>query len=217
MVIQKNEMPTYDWSVILQRCLKGQRPSATWPRRLQRNDGPQGTAQQVNKPLSLRGITNVTACRRNSQQTAHCPVWTASRSRTVATRKTNLALRQRTRRDRPAAASSSCRSCRQPGRTANKHNDSIVHNEIQTRKLHGTSASHVMRGVPRLSWIATAPKRQASSARSSPLCFIHLYSPKTVEKKNNTKAIKSERKANNLTKQNKIFHTYLSNPFYFKF
>ena len=33
---------------------------------------------------------------------------------------------------------------------------------------------------------------------------IHLYSPKTVEKKNNTKAIKSERKANNLTKQIKI-------------
>jgi len=34
--------------------------------------------------------------------------------------------------------------------------------------------------------------------------YIHLYSPKTVEKKNNTKAIESERKANNLTKQIKI-------------
>jgi len=28
------------------------------------------------------------------------------------------------------------------------------------------------------------------------ILYIHLYSPKTVEKKNNTKAIKSERKAN---------------------
>jgi len=27
--------------------------------------------------------------------------------------------------------------------------------------------------------------------------YIHLYSPKRVEKKNNTKTIKSERKANN--------------------
>jgi len=38
------------------------------------------------------------------------------------------------------------------------------------------------------------------------MLYIHLYSPKTVEKKNNTKAIKSKRKANNLTKQ--IDHSY---------
>jgi len=34
--------------------------------------------------------------------------------------------------------------------------------------------------------------------------YIHLLFTKTEEKKNNTKTIKSERKANNLTKQIKI-------------